>query len=253
MQAKDYLKLTMLFVLVTVPIAMVAACSSNNNDGGNNVDLLDIAVCAPDAGPFSLTIDNEWFPLNVGDEKVLEGEEDEEKALIRVEISVLDEIEEVAGVTTRVVKSTEYEDGELVEISWNFFVQAPDGTVCYFGEDVDIYEDGEVVSHDGAWRAGEGENLPGIIMPGDPEVGMRFAQESAPGIAEDMSQIMAFGETVEVPAGAFEDTMRTKDWNPLVEDDEDTKYYARGVGLIVDVDAELLSGEPGFCFIGAMM
>ena len=252
MKTKSFAKFAMLLVLMTVPIALVVACSSNNNNGGNNVNVLDISVCAPDAGPFSLTIDNEWFPLVVGEEKVLEGEE-EKGTMVRVEIVVLDETEEVAGVTTQVVRETHYEDGEVVEVSRNFFVQAPDGTVCYYGEDVDNYEEGEIVNHEGSWHAGEGENLPGIIMPADPEVGMRFAQESAPGIAEDMSQIMAFGEAVCVPAGDFNDTMRTKDWNPLVEDDEDIKYYARGVGLIVDAEAELISGEPGLCFIGMMM
>jgi hypothetical protein len=37
------------------------------------------------------------------------------------------------------------ENGLLVEVSRDFFAQAPGGTVCYFGEDVDDYEDGEIV------------------------------------------------------------------------------------------------------------
>ena len=142
----------------------------------------DIGVCALDAGPFSLTIDNEFLPYVVGSQMVLEGEDGGET--IRVEIDVLDETEDVGGVTTRVVRETEYEDGELVEVSWNWFAQAPDGTVCYFGEDVDMYEDGDVVSHHGAWRAGENNYQPGILMPGDPQVGMAFYQEYAPGLAE---------------------------------------------------------------------
>lgn len=98
---------------------------------------VDISVCDPEVGMFSLVIDNGFFPLVVGAETVLEGVDDE-GVEIRVEISVLDETEEVAGVTTRVVVETEFEDGELVEISRNFYAQAPDGTVCYFGEDVCI-------------------------------------------------------------------------------------------------------------------
>jgi hypothetical protein len=66
-------------------------------------------------------------------------------------------------VTTRVVEEIEWEDsipfgtidaGEaLIERSLNYFAQTQDGTVCYFGEAVDIYENGVVVSHEGAWRA----------------------------------------------------------------------------------------------------
>ena len=37
-----------------------------------------------------------------------------------------------------------------------------DGTVYYFGEVVDIYENGEVVDHEGSWLVG------GPIQPGDP-------------------------------------------------------------------------------------
>lgn len=233
--------LSLLFVIALVGTGLMAACSrGNGGDGNNGGGELDISVCAPDSGPFSLNIDNEWFPLPVGQKWVLEGED--EGVTIRVEITVLDETQDIAGVTTRVVEEAEYEDDEVVEVSRNFFVQAPDGTVCYYGEDVDIYENGEVVSHEGSWRAGEGKNMPGIIMPADPKVGMIFHQEYAPGIAEDMCEIMAFGETVDTPAGEFTDTMRTQDWNPLEDPDEkDIKYYARGVGLIVDENLKLTS------------
>src|SRR5687768_10142589 len=54
-------------------------------------------------------------------------------------------------VPTRIVEERESEDGELVEISRNFFSTCnPARDVYYFGEEVDIYEDGEIVSHDGA-------------------------------------------------------------------------------------------------------
>lgn len=58
------------------------------------------------------------------------------------------------------------EDGELTEISRNFFATCNrDNSVVYFGEEVNIYEDGEVVAHEGEWRAGDDDARPGIIMP----------------------------------------------------------------------------------------
>jgi hypothetical protein len=125
--------------------------------------------------------------------------------------------------------------------SMNFMAQADDGTVCYFGEDVDIYKNGNVVAHDGAWRAGENGNLPGIIMPGDPQVGDAFFQESAPGVAEDMSSIIAFGEAIDVQAGMYDDTMTVEDCNPMEDAETDEKVYVRGIGLAVDDVAELIS------------
>src|SRR5262245_57742869 len=143
---------------------------------------LDIAICAPTAGPFSSTIDNPFFSLPVGTQWVFIGEEDRE--LVRLVVTSLDATEVVAGVTTRVVEEREWHDGELVEVSRNFFAQKADGTVCYYGEDVDIYETGEIVSHEGAWRAGPNAQA-GIFMTADPQVGQSFKQEFAPGIAED--------------------------------------------------------------------
>jgi hypothetical protein len=185
-------------------------------------------------------IDNGFFPVVVGSEMVLEGVDDE-GIEVRVEITVPGDTETVAGVETRVLVETEFEDGELVEVSRNFMAQAPDGTVCYFGEEVDNIEDGEVVNHDGSWLAGENGNLPGIIMPGEPEVGMVFQQEAAPGIAEDQAEVIAFGEEIDVPAGMFSDTLTTEDCNPLEDGATDLKVYVDGIGLAIDESAELIS------------
>jgi hypothetical protein len=200
-------------------------------------ELLNKDLCDP-AGTFSLTIDNAYFPLTVGMQTVLEGVDEGETK--KVQTTVLDETQTVAGVETRVVEESEWTNGIQVEISRNFYAQAADGTVCYFGEDVDIYEDGAVVSHDGAWRAGENGAAPGIQMPASPKVGVKFALENAPGVAEDMSAITTLGDAVTTPAGEYTDTVRFFDWNPLESLEEgDLKYYAKGVGLIVDVKAEL--------------
>jgi hypothetical protein len=205
----------------------------------DDYELLDSAeVCDPESVTFTTEIDNIYFPLPVGLQLILEGDDDGE--LVRVEISVLDETEEVAGVTTRVVEESEFEGGEQIEVSRNFYAQAEDGTVCYFGEDVDDYEDGEITGHSGEWRAGEDGAMPGIQMPGTPAVGVKFALENGPGVAEDMTAIAATGETVTTPAGEFTDTIRNVDWNPLEGPEGEIKYHAAGVGLIVDDAIELI-------------
>ncbi len=235
-------RISVAIMVVAISLLTIGGCSNSNNGGGGSCleTNLSIAVCDPSAGPFSLIINNPFFPLVVGDELVLEGEDDE-GTFLEIIITVLDETELVAGVTTRVVEEAEFEDGEIVEISRNFFAQAPDGTVCYFGEDVDDFEDGEIVGHDGEWRAGESGNLPGIIMPANPQVGQVFQQEAAPGIAEDQAEIVALGETIEVPAGEFSDTLSALDCNPMENAETDEKVYVRDIGIAIDEDAELVS------------
>jgi hypothetical protein len=215
---------------------------SNGNGGGATCPqtTLDIAVCdSATGGPFSLTIDNAFFPLVVGTQFVLEGVVDGE--LVRLVITVLDQTEDVDGVITRVVEERETADGVLTEVSLNYFAQAPDGTVCYFGEAVDIYDETgtNVVSHEGAWRAGENGAVSGIFMPADPQLGDIFANEIAPGVAEDQTEVIGVDEPISVPAGDFSETRTTEECNPLADAEKDTKAFARNVGIVIDGDLEL--------------
>ncbi len=211
---------------------------------------LDPALCAPTREGFSLNSNNSYFPIGVGRRWFYEGVENGE--LITLEITVLDETETFrfldengdlfAEVTTRVIEEVETVAGQLRERSRNFFVQASDRTVCYFGEAVDIYENGTISSHEGAWRADEPGHRPGIIMPAVPRPGVKFQMEGAPGIAEDEGTIVGYGP-VEVPVGLFPRTIRVREFNPL-DGGKGYKVYAAGVGLLIDDVLELVSFVP---------
>lgn len=155
-------------------------------------------------------------------------------------ISVLDETETVDGFETRVIEEREYEDGKLVEISRNFFAMARETRdVFYFGEDVDDYEDGEVVGHGGQWRAGKDGARAGLYLPGKPVVGMRYYMEIHPGVAMDRAEIFQTDATVETPAGTFKQVLIITESSPLEEGDESYKRYAPNVGMIFDDGLEL--------------
>jgi hypothetical protein len=136
----------------------------------------------------------------------------------------------------RVIEERESEDGELVEVSRNFFAVCREtGDVFYFGEDVDDYEDDEIVGHEGAWRAGVDGAQPGIIMPGRFLLGAKYFQEVAPGIALDRGRNIAMGVSIDTPAGSFEDCVGVMDSSALDPDAEgDLKIYCHGVGIVMD-------------------
>jgi hypothetical protein len=200
---------------------------------------------------FTASGSNPYFPLWPGYTLRLEGEEeDDEGQMVELssQITVLGDTERVDGVTTRVLEEREEEDGELIEISRNYYATCREtGDVWYFGEAVDIYEDGEIVSHDGAWRAGVDGAEPGIIMPGNPLVGARYFQEVAPGVALDRSEVLGFEDEATVPAGSFHNVLKTLDTSELIPGDEDEKLYAPGVGIIVDAAIELVEITPPPC------
>ena len=141
------------------------------------------------------------------------------------------------GIPVVVLEVTEYEDGELIEITRDYHAQHANGDVWYFGEHVDNYEDGEVANHNGTWIAGEGENQPSIFIPADPQPFDTLLQERAPGEAEDISSVVEIGLTVSVPAGEFTDCIKTVDVNPL-EVVSEWKWYCAGPGLVREQNAD---------------
>jgi hypothetical protein len=159
----------------------------------------------------------------------------------KLTITVLDETKEINGIITRVVEEREEENGELKEISRNFFaIDQKTGDVFYFGEDVDIYKKGKAVDHTGAWKAYEKGNRPGLIMSGNPEVGMKYYQELAPGVAMDRAEVISISETVKVPAGEFRNCLKTEE-SSKIETPKEYKIYAPGIGLVQDKDMKLIS------------
>jgi hypothetical protein len=178
---------------------------------------------------------NRYFVLEPGYQLNLEG------GGTRLQITVLDETREIAGVLTRVVEEREWKQGELYEVSRNFFAFCEQtGDVFYFGEEVDFYERGRVVRHDGAWLAGAGGNRAGLMMPGAPRRGMRYYQEVAPGVAMDRAEIVGTNGTCRVPAGTFSNCLRVRETTPLEPRATEDKYHAPDVGLVRDGELRLV-------------
>lgn len=183
---------------------------------------------------------NSYFILEPGYVSRLEGSEGGEKATLT--ITVLNETKNIDGVQTRIVEERHTSAGKLAEVSRNYFaIDKRTDSVYYFGEDSRDYEDGKVVSTKGSWEAGSGDARSGLIMPGLPLVGAKYFQEIAPKVAMDRAEITDNSVTLETPAGKFDRVLRTRETSPLEPAAEEFKYYARGVGLVIDADLELVS------------
>ena len=187
---------------------------------------------------FTSTGRNPFFILEPNYQLVLSGGDAGDVA--QVMITVLNETRDVNGTETRVVEERETLGGELAEISRNFFAICEEtNSVFYFGEEVDDYENGILIAHEGAWLAGEGANKAGVIMPGTILLGARYYQEIAPNVALDRAEIVDMGEIIQTPSGDFTDTLITRETNPLEPDVSELKYYATGIGLIQEEDLKL--------------
>jgi hypothetical protein len=166
----------------------------------------------------------------------------------RLVVTVLDETLTVDGVETRVVEERETKNGQLVEVSRNFLAISSSNDVYYFGEEVDVYKNGRIVNHEGAWRSGVSGARFGLMMPAAPRVGARYYQEIAPGIAMDRAEIVARDEANDViattPAGTFKHLLKVEETTPLEKGAREFKLYAEGIGLIQDGSLKLVKHGP---------
>ena len=145
-------------------------------------------------------------------------------------MSVTHQTKKVMGVECVVVDDRAWEDGKLIEKTYDWFAQDKEGSVWYFGEDTKEYENGKVVSTKGSWEAGVDGAKPGIIMQADPKVGQSYHQEYYKGEAEDMAKVQSLNASVRVPYGSFDRVLVTREWTPLQPVFYEKKYYVRGVG-----------------------
>jgi hypothetical protein len=213
-------------------VLLVAACSS----GGSSLTLIDLPQF--DAANFpGGAIDNPLFPLPVG--RILTYEADTEDGLETNTVEITSQTKVILGVTCVVVHDQVYLDGELTEDTLDWFAQDQDGNVWYMGEDSKELVGGVVVSTAGSWEGGVDGATPGIVMWGTiPDVGLTYRQEYYAGEAEDMATILATDEMADVPYGMFSGCLKTGEFTPLEKDTYEEKYYAPGIGDVLEVDQD---------------
>ncbi|HYZ92274.1 MAG TPA: hypothetical protein VFA34_07760 [Actinomycetota bacterium] len=182
---------------------------------------------------FTTNIDNPYWPMAVGSKWVYR-ETDAEGSEQRVEVTVTGKTKMIAnGVEARVVHDVVTQDAVPVEVTDDWYAQDSEGNIWYLGEATTSYENGKPTSTEGSFEAGKDGAHAGIVMPADPEPGMKYRQEYYKGHAEDRAEIVGLDETIEVPFGRFGNVLKTKDTNPLEPDLLEYKYYAKGIGPVL--------------------
>jgi hypothetical protein len=185
-----------------------------------------------DAAGFVAGIDNPYLPLTPGTvfhyrSETPDGVETNDVAVTRATRTIL-------GVAVTVVHDQVFLEGELTEDTFDWLAQDAEGNVWYFGEDSKEIENGQVVSTEGSWEAGQGDNRPGIIMLAHPKVGLAYHQEIAPDVAEDMARVLSLKASPEVPYGSFDGCVETTEWSLIEHGVRERKSYCPGVGLVLE-------------------
>jgi len=222
--------------IVLAASVLFAGCSGGG--GGNGGP--GVPLGAVFSNPTAVT--NPHAPWGTLTEAVLEGTVDGQpfRSVLKRLAGTKDFTVNGKTVQALIIEDRAFQGGALVEVALDYYAQSDDGAVYYLGEDVDIYENGMIVSHAGAWLLGRDTTVAGLFMPANPRVGDKFkvedvpARSGQPAIRED-AEVIAVGETVTVPAGTYTNCVRLR----LVLEDGtvETKLFAPGVGIIREADA----------------
>lgn len=208
---------------------------------GARRDVCDAIGPAPYDPPFDPDmmveeIDNPLLPFKPGSRWVYEGETEDGTETNVVE--VLDETQEVDGVECQTVLDEVYLDGDLIERTFDWYSQDFAGNVHYCGELSYEVEDDVIVSLAGSWKAGEDGAKTGVVMQAAPMMGQTYRQEWLPKEAEDMAEVVGLDEAVEVPFGAFEGCLKTREFTPIEPGVNEFKTFCEGVGLVLEEDPD---------------
>jgi hypothetical protein len=162
-----------------------------------------VDVAAPTfSDPTSIT--NRLFPISDLHSAILNGRV--EGKPFHTETTLLPETRTIEGpsgepVEALVSQYTAFLDGRIEEVALDFYAQADDGSVWYFGEDVFNYnEDGVIADTEGTWLAGK-EGPAAMIMPAEPQVGDVNRPENIPGLVFEEVRVKTVDKTVDGPRG----------------------------------------------------
>jgi len=200
---------------------------------------------------------NPYLPLKVGNYWTYAGGSE------AIVVQVLEETKLIDDVTCIVVRDRVWDGDDLVEDTNDWEAQAKNGDVWYCGEEVKDFEtfDGdepplpELVAIDGSFKAGRDGDKAGVLFLADPAPGQSYRQEFSLGNAEDVAVVLTttfvcdgsseYDEFVPSSLASFcrsacaaGDCVVTKEFSPLEPGVVEWKYFAPGIGLILEANPD---------------
>jgi hypothetical protein len=174
-------------------------------------------------------ITNPLFPVSLQESVLMLGHV--EGKPFRTEVTLLPETRiiewEGQRVETLVSQYNAFLDGRIEEVAYDYYAQADDGSVWYFGEDVFDFRGGAIVVTEGTWLAGR-DGPAAMIMPADPQVGDVYRTENAPGFVFEEVTVRSTDETLDGPVGPIQGGMLADELHS--DGKTEQKVFAPGYG-----------------------
>jgi hypothetical protein len=206
-------------------VLLSAGCGTGDGDLG----------LSPTTNPafYARGVSHGYFPLVPGTLWVYEG--DDEGLPLREEVRILAQERVISGVPCVGVEERAWVDGELKEVTTEWYAEDRRGNVWKFGEESFEADDlGGLVPTADSWLAGQPGTWPWLALSADPQPGDVIAGYTP--VGQDDLYVQSVSETAVVPAGTFLGCLQILE-NPDEPDDTDIILYAPGVGRVSEQNA----------------
>lgn len=183
-----------------------------------------------DPAAFTSRVDNPYLPLAAGSRwnytaSGVDGD-------VRTEVTAGSGTHRIAGIDAVPVRAvTTDSGGGVLREATAWYAQDRDGNVWLLGRAGRDYLEGVLTGTD-RWEAGRDGAQPGIAMPAGPVAGQRWRIAYSRGRAEDTARVLATGQHVSVPAGAYDGVVTVEESSRLFPGARVEHWYAPGVGLV---------------------
>ena len=187
------------------------------------VDPQQIGITVTPNPLFPLQPGREWIYWSVGE---------------TITVAVTSRTRQIGDAACLAVNSrVENEDGSVIEETDDWYAQDLHGTVWSCG--MTARAAAGQAGDEGSWTAFRRFAKPGIIMAATPRPGDVYRREFVLGEAEDATQVLSVTGSAEVPgASCTDDCLVTSNFSPLTPGVTLHRYYAPGIGLILEVDPD---------------
>jgi hypothetical protein len=195
------------------------------------VDLVTPAFSKP------TPITNPLHPTSNVKQVIMDGHVDDKP--FRTEVTLLPGTKPIQfngkTVDTAIIQYVAYSDGRIHEVAIDWYAQADDGSVWYFGEDVSNFEDGKVADTKGTWMAND-QTPAAMIMPAKPAAGNVYRPENLPEVVFEQVRVEKVDQTVPGPSRVISGAIEVLELH--MDGTSEGKVFAPGYG-------EFSTGTPG--------
>ena len=231
----SYCRVILVMLIISMSIISVSIITSAQDDTDEEFTQVEFD---PENFVDPTTSTNEYHPLIPGIQWVRSGttEVGSREVPHQIITTMTDVIRIIDGVPCVAMLDQSTDSGEIAQVGFDYMALDKDGNIWIMGGYTEDYEGGEYTNVELAWLGTATGGEPGILMPAivTSDTPRWFIGTSGPDEDPSVAEPVEVGIDVTVAFGDFENVIVVRE-GEIDAIDNEFKYYAPGVGVILNV------------------